>query len=118
MGGVPLHESILESENIDFLFEVKQKESEESVTKDISPVSEEIPNKEKKPVYLSLEEKILDLLSKQRLPIKEIAAMVDEDEKVVKKSINKMVKAGEVQKHPNRPLQFSKIMKLPGMELL
>jgi predicted Rossmann fold nucleotide-binding protein DprA/Smf involved in DNA uptake len=118
MGGMPLQASILESENIDFLFEVKQEKSEASVTEGTSPASEEIPNKEKEAVLLSLEEKILDLLGKQRLPIKEIAAIVDEDEKIVKKNINKMVKSGEVQKHRNRPLQFSKIMKLPGMELM
>jgi len=116
MGGVPLSETILESENIDFLFEKKQKESEEGARKDTSAMTEELSNKEQKPVILTLEEKILDLLSKERLPIKKIAEMLMEDEKVVKKSINAMVKAGEVQKHPNRPLQFSKIMKLPGME--
>ena len=116
MGGVPLHASILESENIDFLFDEEVKKSEESEIKENQPKSDSVSDEEAKPVYLSLEEKILDLLSKQRLPIKEIATMVDEDEKIVKKSINVMVKAGEVQKHPNRPLQFSKIMKLPGME--
>jgi predicted Rossmann fold nucleotide-binding protein DprA/Smf involved in DNA uptake len=116
MGGMPLKASILESKNIDFLFEVKQEKSEISATKDTSAASEEIPNKEEGSVSLSLEEKILNLLGKQRLPIKEIAAIVDEDEKIVKKSIDKMLKAGEVQKHRNRPLQFSKIMKLPGME--
>lgn len=79
-------------------------------------MTEELFDEEQKPVILTLEEKILDLLSKERLPIKKIAEMLMEDEKVVKKSINAMVKAGEVQKHPNRPLQFSKIMKLPGME--
>jgi len=59
---------------------------------------------------------ILELLSKERLPIKKIAEKIDEEEKSIKKCIDKLVKSGEIQKHRNRPLQFSRILKLPGMD--
>ena len=71
---------------------------------------------ERKVATQTLEEKILDILSRERFKINQIAEVLAEDEKVVKKSVDALVKKGEVKKHRNRPLQFSRIMKLPGME--
>lgn len=113
MGGVPLPRSILENDNMDFLFEEKSTEGEVNEPKDTSQVTEGVSNC---PVSLFLEEKILDLLGKERLPIKKIAEILKKDEKVVKKNIDTLLKRKEIQKHRNRPLEFSKIMKLLGME--
>lgn len=114
MGGKPLPKTILEDANIDYLFDTQNKKVNKK--EEEAPNIEEKSLEEGKPAVLTLDEKILDILSRERLPIKKIADMLKEDEKVVKKSVNFLLKKGEIQKHPNRPLQFSKIMKLPGME--
>jgi len=112
MGGIPLPNTILEDTNLDYLF---NREKREGSKEDIALLHVEEPTKEKHPVTLTLEEKILEILSRERLPIKKIAEMLMEDEKVIKKSIDALLKKEEIQKHRNRPLQFSKIMKLPGL---
>jgi len=100
MGGKKLDESILDQNNLEFLFA----KVENTVKLNMA---EKVP---------SLDKRILDLLEKERLTIKAIAKKLSEDEKTVKKYVTSLIKVGLVQKHPNRPLQFSKIMKLPGME--
>ena len=113
-GGAPLPRTILKDETIEYLFEVSQKE------KKLNEENEKIDllNQEKNEAIseLSLDEKILELLSKERLPIKKIAEKINEEEKSIKKCIDKLVKSGDIQKHRNRPLQFSRILKLPGMD--
>ena len=113
MGGMPLSRTILKDEAIEYLFEVSQKEkklNEENKKTDL------LKQEKNEAIGLSLDEKILELLSKERLPIKKIAEKIDEEEKSIKKCIDKLVKSGEIQKHRNRPLQFSRILKLPGMD--
>jgi len=113
MGGMPLSRTILKDEAIEYLFEVSQKEkklNEENKKTDL------LKQEKNEAIGLSLDEMILELLSKERLPIKKIAEKIDEEEKSIKKCIDKLVKSGEIQKHRNRPLQFSRILKLPGMD--
>ena len=113
MGGMPLSRTILKDESIEYLFEVSQKEkklNEENKKIDL------LKQEKNEAIGLSLDEMILELLSKERLPIKKIAEKIDEEEKSIKKCIDKLVKSGEIQKHRNRPLQFSRILKLPGMD--
>lgn len=113
MGGMPLSRTILKDESIEYLFEVSQKEkklNEENKKTDL------LKQEKNEAIGLSLDEMILELLSKERLPIKKIAEKIDEEEKSIKKCIDKLVKSGEIQKHRNRPLQFSRILKLPGMD--
>ena len=114
MGGVPLPQTILKDESITYLFEVDIKE--EASHTDESIAKKETVIHEQKGLPPTLEERILDLLSKERLPLKSIAKKLHEEEKLLKKSIDKLIKSGDVQKHRNRPLQFSRILKLPGLE--
>jgi predicted Rossmann fold nucleotide-binding protein DprA/Smf involved in DNA uptake len=113
MGGASLPRTILKDETIEYLFEVSRKEKKPNENEKIDLLHQ----KKKEAISeLSLDDKILELLSKERLPIKKIAEKLNEEEKVVKKSIDKLVKSGKIQKHRNRPLQFSRILKLPGMD--
>jgi len=100
MGAKKLDTSIFEQSSLEFLFTKVENRKETNVTSKGH----------------SLESMILDLLGKERLTIKMIAQKLSADEKTVKKHVSSLVKVGSVQKHPNRPLQFSKIMRLPGME--
>ena len=111
MGGSPLPDTVLEDENIGYLFDI-----EEDIGRDITSKKKASVGRKEKQI-LTLEEKILLLLDRERLPINKIAEVIHEDEKVIKKSIGKLVKMGELKKHRNRPLQFSRILKLPGMEM-
>ena len=113
MGGMPLSRTILKDEAIEYLFEVSQKEkklNEENKKTDL------LKQEKNEAIGLSLDEMILELLSKERLPIKKIAEKIDEEEKSIKKCIDKLVKSGEIQKHRNRPLQISWILQLQGMD--
>ena len=104
MGGEPLSETVLQDENIEYLFEVKKKIDSINTIKSDDDTAQ------------SIEERILELLSKERLSIKAVTEKLQADEKSVKKIIEKMLKHGALQKHNNRPLQFSKVMKLPSFD--
>lgn len=97
MGGMELNKDIL-LDNIDYLF--KQTE--------VSPPIQKVDNR-------PIEDKILDLISSDKLTIKEMAEKLNETQKDIKKIIDKFLKSGDVDKHKNRPLKFSKAMKLSGL---
>ena len=80
MGGMPLSRTILKDEAIEYLFEVSQKEkklNEENKKTDL------LKQEKNEAIGLSLDEMILELLSKERLPIKKIAEKIDEEEKSI-----------------------------------
>ncbi len=97
MGGVELNKNVLGDDDIDYLFEQTE-------------VSLPIQKSDNR----TIEDKILDLISSNKLTIKELAEKLNETQKDIKKIIDKLLKFGDIDKHKNRPLKFSKAMKLPG----
>jgi predicted Rossmann fold nucleotide-binding protein DprA/Smf involved in DNA uptake len=63
----------------------------------------------------TLDKRILELISLEKLTVKEIAERLGEKETIIKKVIDDLVKLGNVEKHNNKPLRFSKSNKLPGL---
>lgn len=63
----------------------------------------------------ALDKRILELISLEKLTLKEIAEKLEETQDMVKKTIDELLKSGDVKKHQNRPLRFSKTIKLPGL---
>jgi len=63
----------------------------------------------------ALDKRILDLISLEKLTVKEIAENLKETQNIIKKTIDELLKSGDVEKHTNRPLRFSKATKLPGL---
>jgi len=63
----------------------------------------------------ALNKRILELIFLEKLTVKEIAEKLEETENIVKKIIDDLLKSGDIEKHPNRPLRFSKSTKLPGL---
>lgn len=98
MGGIKLDKEILVLENIDFLFESIGKEIEKTI-KDTRP----------------LNIRILELIETDKLTIKELSEKLNSTQKEIKKIIDGLLKTGDVEKHRNRPLKFSKVAKLPGL---
>jgi predicted Rossmann fold nucleotide-binding protein DprA/Smf involved in DNA uptake len=100
MGGNQLIENLLTIKSLDFLFK-----KEEQV------INLEIVKKEDK----SLDKRILDLIEDQKLTIKEISELLDETQKDIKKILDSLLELGDIEKHSNKPLKFSKVVKLPGL---
>ncbi|MCT7464555.1 DNA-protecting protein DprA [Aliarcobacter cryaerophilus] len=63
----------------------------------------------------ALDKRILELISLEKLTVKEIAEKLEETQNIVKKTIDELLVSGDVEKHPTRPLCFSKTTKLPGL---
>lgn len=63
----------------------------------------------------ALDKRILELISLEKLTVKEIAQKLEETQNIVKKTIDELLNSGDVEKHPTRPLRFSKTTKLPGL---
>lgn len=63
----------------------------------------------------SLDQKILELISLERLSVKDIAEKLEIAQQEVKKSIDILFELGKIEKHKNKPLRFSKASKLPGL---
>lgn len=63
----------------------------------------------------ALDKRILELISLEKLTVKEIAQKLEETQNIVKKTIDELVNSGDVAKHSTRPLRFSKTTKLPGL---
>ncbi len=100
MGGNQLIENLLTIKSLDFLFN-----KEEQV------INLEIVKKEDTP----LNKRILDLIEDQKLTIKEISELLEETQKDVKKILDSLLELGDIEKHNNKPLKFSKVAKLPGL---
>lgn len=58
------------------------------------------------------EEKILKLINGKKMTVNEISKEINEPSKLLKNIIEKLVKSGDIEKHKNRPLRFSKTIKL------
>lgn len=99
MGGLELNGDLSEIDSFDFLFEDKIESKQEQVA---------TPHK-------SSEEVVLDTIKDSKMTLKEIAEQSSLNEKEVQKIVNKLVASGEVQKHKNKPLKFSRARKLPGL---
>lgn len=63
----------------------------------------------------ALDKRILELISLEKLTVKEIAQKLEETQNIVKKTIDELLNSGDVEKHPTIPLRFSKTTKLPGL---
>ncbi|WP_298062549.1 DNA-processing protein DprA [uncultured Campylobacter sp.] len=63
----------------------------------------------------TIEEKILKLINGKKMTIDEISKDINEPSKLVKNAIEKLLKSGNIEKHKNRPLRFSKTVKLIGL---
>ncbi len=63
----------------------------------------------------ALDKRILELISLEKLTVKEIAEKLEETQNIVKRTIDELLVSGDVEKHPTRPLCFSKTTKLPGL---
>lgn len=63
----------------------------------------------------TLEQKILKIVSLEKLTIREISEKLKETQVKIKKSIDNLLKAGDIEKHKNKPLRFSKTTKLNGL---
>ncbi|TKI71249.1 DNA-processing protein DprA [Sulfurimonas crateris] len=63
----------------------------------------------------ALDKRILELLSLEKLTLKEIAEKLEEAQNIVKKTIDELLNSGDIEKHPTSPLRFSKAIKLPGL---
>lgn len=63
----------------------------------------------------ALDKRILELISLEKLTLKEISEKLEETQNIVKKTINGLLNSGDIQKHRNRPLRFSKAIKLHGL---
>jgi len=46
------------------------------------------------------------------MTVNEISKEINEPSKLLKNTIEKLVKSGDIEKHKNRPLRFSKTIKL------
>ena len=51
------------------------------------------------------------------MTVDEISKEINEPLRLVKNTIEKLVKSGDIEKHKNRPLRFSKVIKLFKLNL-
>lgn len=94
MGGLELKDL----DSLDYLFTANQDVKTATVSKKVA-----------------LDKRILELISLEKLTVKEIAQKLEETQNIVKKTIDELLNSGDVEKHPTRPLRFSKATKLPGL---
>lgn len=94
MGGLPLNDL----DSLDYLFNGIQEAG-------ISEATKKVP----------LDKRILELIFVEKLTLQEIAEKLNETQNLIKKTIDELIKSGDVEKHKNRPLRFSKTIKLPGL---
>lgn len=99
MGGLELSSNLAEIDSFDFLFDNKTDERQEQ------PASSKRGN----------DDVVLDIIKDSKMTLKEIIDKTGLNEKDVKNIVNKPISSGDVQKHNNKPLKFSRVRKLPGL---